>query len=278
MNLLVKFTDYADSFQAGHIYMNTLDFFWKNGFEDQKDILEGVFSSQRINDIQVKPDDEEFMKYQLADFQFQAVGFSYCNVFCMSTVTLNPLAVFPQRNLCSIELPPNMEKFGQYAVVVDNETEYLRRTHFAAKRYQYLCGRVNYYLPMNGDKLAEVNKPHILFKSRETFDMKIFGNQRKMYDSFDKIKKYEGQREWRLCLYRGEKSTEPFILEIGDISDITHKVRIERFEQELNRIKYRETSSLSSTIRYYGNVNRKTLRESFYHLGDDQVYILSLFG
>ena len=45
MHSLIKFfaeKKYLDEFISGQLYMNTLDYFWKNGFEEQKDIFEGV--------------------------------------------------------------------------------------------------------------------------------------------------------------------------------------------------------------------------------------------
>ena len=42
MRNLIRFTskeEYANQFLSGKIYMNTLSFYWSNGFEDQKDFM-----------------------------------------------------------------------------------------------------------------------------------------------------------------------------------------------------------------------------------------------
>ena len=43
MHLLTRFfsqKNFLDAFISGKLYMNTLDYFWNNGFEEQKDIFE----------------------------------------------------------------------------------------------------------------------------------------------------------------------------------------------------------------------------------------------
>ena len=45
---LIRFTSgsHAEEFMAGRLYMNSLGFFWNNGFEGQRDMLEGVAQMQ----------------------------------------------------------------------------------------------------------------------------------------------------------------------------------------------------------------------------------------
>ena len=45
MHCLIKYfanRQYLNDFLSGQLYMNTLDYFWSKGFEEQKDIFEGV--------------------------------------------------------------------------------------------------------------------------------------------------------------------------------------------------------------------------------------------
>lgn len=45
MHQLIKFfgkRNYAEQFLQGELYMNSLSYFWDNGFEEQKDLFEGV--------------------------------------------------------------------------------------------------------------------------------------------------------------------------------------------------------------------------------------------
>lgn len=54
MHLLTRFfsqKNFLDAFISGKLYMNTLDYFWNNGFEEQKDIFEGVVCTVPVKDF-----------------------------------------------------------------------------------------------------------------------------------------------------------------------------------------------------------------------------------
>lgn len=265
MRLLIKFTDYAEDFQNGTLYMNTLNYFWENGFEDQRDILEGVSakSSKDFSNINIP----SIKDYILSDYMFRAEGYKYCNVFCMYSLNIECYECFVKFNT-----NPDMIKFGKYAIIINDENEYYRRINAAAKKYSYLCGNVNYHrIPPSIS-----SRNHILLNSKQLFDSKIINIQHRR-DSFDKDEKYKYQSEWRLTLFRGIKSTEPFLLEIGDIRDISTCIKSEDFESEIsNHIK--NTKFDESNECYYGNIRRQHLREQFVKLGDDKCRLFLIFG
>ena len=254
--------------------MNTLSYFWNNGFEDQRDVMEGVILSAPPQNVDLLS--EDFTNYQLTDVQFRAVGYAFCNVFCMARFDIIPLMNVPGGRMVDIRTPISMKEFGDYVVIVDDEAEYLRRIHTAAKKYQYLCGNVHYHTPtLNGTVMK--NRPHILLQTENTFDIQQLNETKKKWDAFDKSVRYKGQNEWRLCLYRGVTSTEPFTLDIGDIRDITHMVQAKDLEKEIHRLKL-NPKFFQSVETYYGNASRKDLRESFYKLGNYKAWMFSTVG
>lgn len=254
--------------------MNTLHYFWNNGAEDQKDILEGVILSTSPQNIDFVPTD--FMNHQLTDIQFQAIGYAFCNVFCMSRFEIVPLMPVRGGKLVDIRTPTNMKNFGDYVVIVDDEEEYLRRINKAAKNYPYLCGKVHYHNPtLNGTPMEK--RPHIIVRREDALDIHKLNGVKKKWDAFDKSTRYRGQLEWRLCLYRGVTSIEPFELDIGDIRDITHMIKVNDLEKEIYKLK-NNPNFLKSTEAYYGNVSRKDLRELFYKLGDYKAWMFLTIG
>ena len=272
MHTLVKFTDYAESFINGCLYMNTLHYFWENGFQEQKDICEGVIGS--IPPEQIAGFEQYFYSVQGHDLQFQAVGYSFCNVFCMSIIDF--LSVPNGFTEMQAVYPPNMKKFGEKAVIIDDENEFLRRINSVAKNDHYLCGRVNYHTPRLNGKTNYL-KHSVMLRTQEAYKFSDFISKARKYDAFDKSDFYKLQNEWRLCLYRGVKSTEPFCLEIGSIKDIAHIVDTKDFIACIPSL-YDNPKVLDSVEAYYGNTDRHKLRDMFYQLGEYKAWMLSTIG
>lgn len=274
MHTLVKFTDYADSFINGCLYMNTLHYFWNNGFQEQKDIYEGIIGS--ITPEQAIGFDQDFLNVQGRDLQFQAVGYSYCNVFCMSIIDFIKPADFKNNSSIQAVYPPNMNEFGKYAVIIDDENEFLRRVNAASKNYNYLCGRVNYHTPLLNGKINPL-KHSITLRTDESYNFLDYYHQAKKYDAFDKSSFYKLQNEWRICLYRGLKSTEHFCLEIGGIKDIAHVIETKDFIKHIPTL-IKNPKIQKSVESYYGNTDRHKLRDMFYELGDNEAWGISTIG
>lgn len=275
MHVLIKFTklDYAKSFQQGKLYMNTLSWFWNNGFEDQKDILEGVIA--KIQPRNMSAFDPTFLNVQCEDFQIQACGYEFCNVFCMSKIDVN---VSPNGQI-RVTAPAKMDKFGEYAVIIDDEEEFLKRINRAITNngHKYLCGKIMYHSPKINGKNMTANH-QMLLKTANSYDIKQLirdANHRK-YDSFDKSTEYQYQNEWRLTLYRGVREQDAYLLDIGDLNDITHIVK----NSEINIIQLiNEHKNLSKSVDcYYGNVDRHELRDLFYQLGENKGWLYSTIG
>ena len=98
----------------------------------------------------------------------------------------------------------------------------------------------------------------------------------KKRDCFDKGIQYHAQNEWRAALYRGEKNTNAYRLNVGDLSDIISWFPIGQFHvgiaENVNHY------GLSDFQGWYGNVTRKEMRESFYELGDRRTVMFTTIG
>lgn len=270
MHKLVKFTteEFAAKFQSGKLYMNSLDYFMNNGFEGQNDTLEGVIlsaSPQRTVGIP-----SEFKNHIITDVFYQAVGFSFCHIFCMSCLDIVPVIITPSGTIFNITIPSNMENFGAYAVMIDDKAEFLRRINRAFTSQKYLCGRINYHSITLDGKKAEIGH-HLLVKNENAVPIAGIAGTVQRYDAFDKFDKYKYQNEWRICFYDGVAATEPYELDIGDIHDISHVIKTCNLEDEIFRLKSSD-KSLRTSEKFYGNVSRQELRTLFYGLGGNEAW------
>ena len=277
MHNLIKFFSkkkYLDEFISGKLHMNTLDYFWNNGFEDQKDIFEGVVCNVPVKDFRGFPID--FQAVQACDYRFRAEGYKYCNVLCFykqSYTTDGPFVNY--------EYNTKMEEFGQYVAFITNEREFLRRVGVAAEKekYKYLCGDVRYHQQMlNGKPGHQGNQMHLAMRGRyfTIEELKNRGLSIKKRDCFDKGIQYNGQNEWRVALYRGEKSTEAYKLDVGDLSDIIRWFPVEQFQKGI--AENVNLYGMSDFEGWYGNINRRDMREAFYELGEQKTTMFATIG
>ncbi len=267
-----KAMDYAEQFQRGSIYMNSLSWFMANGFEAQKDMMEGVIFTRRADKM---PVEQVLQQGMIFDARYQAKGYLYCNVCCLSAVNIH---IIDALGKTTITAPRNMEAFGEYAVIVQDTDAFAQRVIARCNQlnYKVLCGPVNYHAPQINGQIQE--KPaNMIFKSMEYIDIKsICTNASAAYDSFDKKNNYEGQNEWRICLYRGERSMEHYTLQVGDLSDITCVVDAREVctEEGLKHQILRLGPSRDDEQTYYGNISRRGLKQRFYALGDYQASLI----
>lgn len=271
--MLVKFTKYkyVENFRSGNLHMNSLSYFWNHGTEEQKDVFEGgILSISPQAFSGVFP--EDFLESQIRDFYFQAVGYEYCHVFCMAKIGFTPLINAKAGSLTDVSIPPDMEALGKYAIIIDDEAEFLRRINRAIGNEKYLCGPVNYHPSVLNGERSE-HQHNILLKIKQTFDINMIPGHHLKLDAFDKAERYRGQSEWRFCLYDGKKSTSAIDFDIGDLHDITHVVKTKCLIYEIRQL-YQDSCKFQPDI-YYGNASRKELRDLFYKLGDNQAWLLS---
>ena len=213
----IKFFDnpkYAADFIGGKFFCNTL-----SAFKD----LEGRDTSGRADRNEgttawLQPDQSVLeindFKFPPADFagpiQIQKNWLNHIHLFCIHaahTGTLD-LSNISNENIEDLRhemlIPDAALTLGEYAVVVKDVTEFIKRMKAAAQaqNYRLAHGRVTYYDP-------------------DTFH----GQFRDGESVFWKQNQFRHQREFRFALNTGLISDSPLILEIGDISDITMSLR-----------------------------------------------------
>lgn len=277
MHTLIKFIsrkEYVDDFLAGRLYMNSLDFFWNNGFDDQKDIFEGIICTVPVQDMTFLPID--FQSVQATDCRFRAEGYKYCNILCFYKQEF-----YSDGPFIHFDYNTKMTEFGEYAVIIKNKQELLRRVDKAIKanEYKYLCGSVCYHKQkLNGKESKEGNRLHLKVSDRyfEIDELIRLGYRITKRDCFDKDISYKVQNEWRISVYRGIKETNPFVLDIGRISDIVKVVPSAMLENELKKNISLYISNTQDC--YYGNIDKREMRELFYQLGDNKTSLFASIG
>lgn len=247
---------YLEQFLQGSIYMNSMGYFWnENAMEaamrkkreilkknpclnpdkiyiplenkapaGQMDMLEGTIATVDRFDAGF---DEKFANMQLTDVGLRAKGYQYCNLCCFYRydVGLND------------DVSDEIKKFGNYVAVIRNEQEFIRRIEEAvrASNFDFVCGNVEYKTIQKAGKTVAIGH-HAVFKSDDIRIVDITSEEYKdkfldRRDSFCKHIKYKNQKEWRIALYRGEKSTAAYRLELGDISDLVIWAPVDKMDK-----------------------------------------------
>lgn len=277
-HVLIKYISqkkFMDDFMAGSLYMNSLYYFWnefmledakkgkqiplselaKNKKYGQIDLFEGSVSTATIDEK------IEESKYFMSDYIYRAVGYGYCDILSFYKINLSYLNdIFVSYNTSDM-----MQSLGGYVAIIKDKNELIRRIQNKCKEngYKFLSGNVSYRQVMrNGVQRKEGNS--VIAKADVVVDIR---NLKQKRDAFIKMNKYSYQNEWRVALYRGEKDTSAFRLEIGDISDIVECCSVEDIESVINGLLRNNQIKYSSDI-WEGNVDRKEMRELFYALGD----------
>lgn len=272
--------EYRDQFVAGKLYMNTLDYFWNNGFDDQKDLFEGVVCTVPVKEFGAFP--TVFQSAQATDFRFRAEGYKYCNVCCFSRIDYVSSPAGSLGHLISYNYNPKMTEFGSYAVLIKNEDKFINRVRDAAnsKGYKYLCGNVNYKKLMKDGRLTKEG-PLTYWAAKDKYftiqELENRGIKIKRRDCFDKSVNYEAQKEWRIALYRGIKDTKAYTLDIGDLSDIVTSFDASELTKVLEH-NMNCGNPISEFEGWRGNTDRKEMRELFYKLGDNKTIMFATIG
>ena len=207
---------HADSFVRGELYANRLSWFKNIESSDGRgDEYEGAVMPQRdnlvikltarnqetgeVDEITITPDE------LVAPPVLQLDRFNDLNLFCMYAAhssDFEPQTDDPLQELKThIEIPEDCLKLGRYAVAITDVGEFVRRVHAAASRegYEIARGYVEYYDPEIGTPLEPLSE-RAVFRKREEF---------------------AHQREYRFAIDTGTRGSEPVVLNIGDIDDIT---------------------------------------------------------
>lgn len=223
LHVFVKFFScekYRNEFLDGKLYMNTIEYFKKYEEVVNSNIAdknEALMAWLQPNDVKVKLQLGE-TEYELSSKDFAAPltisvsAHNKCNVFCLTyfhshnidvdspfdTVTFNKLQSY-------FTLGEGVEELGEFAVMI-NPTVFLKRVkeniEILVENKQVHASAfkpVTYYDEVNSSLALNVQSDAV----------------------FHKQSKYSHQSEFRVCIFRDNELNEPFVLDIGDVRDIT---------------------------------------------------------
>ena len=148
--ILTKFFEkksYQEDFIKGNFYLSSLATFTKTYAErglmeaaaqgdryareilkkqrnkSQRDVLEGTIAS--IPPSRAKEFPADMRSVMCTDMMIRALGYDYCNVMCFCKMEYRQQIVKGKMSIAWHE--SNMKDFGEYAIIVKNPKEYIRR-------------------------------------------------------------------------------------------------------------------------------------------------------
>lgn len=188
--------------------------------------------------------------------------------------------VYPLRYGIPLNEESNMKDFGEYAIIVKNPKEFIRRLDKAIsnKNYQYICGDVNYH-PMTLNNKPVNNKHSMTLGLDKPIIVKDFLKRSKKidYDAFDKCDSYKNQNEWRIAVNNGVADEQPLRINVGNLSDIIEKVDRRDLANKMREL-FLGFEIFSIEKGYYGNISRAEMKEAFYCLGENKGNIMVNIG
>jgi hypothetical protein len=187
--------DHMEQFRKGQLYMNTLKYFRDLESDPARaDRYEGATHIFQPKDVIMTLSAPGFGEIVIDSKDLAAAttlsmsSELRCNIFCLHATT---------EPVNGTLFPPEHEWFGDSMVLVLNTQEFLDRVVAAAKA-RNVSGRA---------------------KRVEYFDDEAYTGK---LDRFRKSKCFAHQREYRIAL--DSPGTDPLILDVGDITDITSEV------------------------------------------------------
>lgn len=195
---------YIESTRSGFLYMNPLSFFRKIEQKGVGDEEEGIMSTNGLGNIIYNGEVVAKVK--------NIKTFIDCPIFCASSIYLNQVEIghyeytFPSEMLK--EFMPDSTK--QYSLLLLQKEDFIQRIDKA---------------------LLKKNLQGYTRDVKYTDEIKTFSQKEFYKYAFRKRPIYEYQHEWRLVINMGIDKNEHYILDIGDISDITRQYPIKNNEQ-----------------------------------------------
>ncbi len=201
---------YAEQFMRGRLYANKLAYFRKlEGDSNRADAYEGVGLLRGDLDLSVSIDGSQSERIiipecELAEpIEVRMNWTEHVNLLCMyaahsGTYTNIADDRIDQFKKEQIEIPKECLEFGQYAVLITNVLQFVKRVKDAVRKTEDygLVGRLVRY---GGKPPIDVTGVDTIFHKREH---------------------YKNQREYRFAVFTGSDIRDPLILETGDLSDI----------------------------------------------------------
>lgn len=169
---------------------------------------------------------------------------------------------------------------GSWIVVIDNPCELISRLRTAVQQlgYDFVAAPVEYRdsVQLNPSKVV---KSTMVFKSHDPLPAyMVFPNEISHFNAgvFVKNVRYANQAEWRIAVNRNERSYEPLILKLGDLTDIAHLTRRTELAEDLQRV--RGCSVPYLTRGCFGTKTSQELSQDLFELGNEGVFITLTIG
>lgn len=265
---------WAEQFLRGDVYMNTLGYFWNEGNIEQRDFLEGACASFDPRIMQGFP--KELLDVLAKESYAIPRGASYCNVCCFSCALIKQV----DTKVDLIELPDPSLDLGSWIVVIDNPLELISRLRKAVLSlgYDFVAAPVEYRDSIQLNP-TEVVKSSMDLKSHAPLPAyMVFPNGVPHFNAgvFVKNNRYANQAEWRIAVNRNERSYEPLILKLGDLTDIVHLTRRTELAEDLQRIHSCSVPYLTRGC--FGTKTSQELSQDLFELGNEEVFITLTAG
>ena len=219
---IYKEEKWANDLMAGRLYANRLSYFRRAEKAEEVGLYQGdpdegsiVHQRHSIDKLMIGKQD---MTNDVVQIRIQMDWMKHLNLFCVYAGHSGSFEEISQDNLVAfrkqIELSDEMLRFGNYAVVVSNTSEFINRVENAVKVQNFALyrGLVKYYDPgVESVELGHGLLP-VLYKPG--------------------VFKY--QKEYRFVIGTGTVGEESITLDIGDISDIAVKMDADEINGSLN--------------------------------------------
>lgn len=217
---IVEEEKYADDFMSGKLYMNPLNYF-KN-YEDKQEEIRGdpdeglgaILQPQKmelkIADMVIKPSE------LTGPIKFRFNSSDSLNAFCMYSLNCGNLETITKDQIpilkTQLMIPDSCLEFGSICVVVADVKKFINRVKESIKKSNISgrMGLVEYY---------DESSKHSFF------DQARIG--------FYKRNKFSDQKEYRIIVERITNQAEPFVLNVGDLSDICKKTTPQQLNETI---------------------------------------------
>ena len=203
-------------------------------------------------------------------------GAGYCNVCCFSCVLIKQV----DTRVDLIELPDPGLDLGSWIVVIDNPCELISRLRAVVLQlgYDFVAAPVEYRDSVQLNP-SEVVKSTMDLKSHDPLPAyMVFPNGVPHFNAgvFVKNVRYVNQAEWRIAVNRNERSYEPLILKLGDLTDIAHLIRRTELTDDLQRVHGCSVPYLTRGC--FGTKTSQELSQDLFKLGNEELFITLTVG
>lgn len=272
----VAIRKHAQDISDGHLYMNSLGYFWDSGTREQCDIFEGTSAVLKNKNTGFTQD---FVDVNAYDMRVRLSAYRYVSLFCCYRLDFDE-----QTGILNLPNKAIIDGLGNYAVVIIDEDSFCRRIIQKAseEKYDCICGDVRYHTPMKDGQIMNPRNT-LTMMSHDEIDLEnvtpVDSIRRKM-DCFDKWAKFRHQNEWRICLNRMSRDAGHVVYDVGDLSSIVRIYSANEFPLAMVKFfkpdKIGEVAEQSKCFR--GNVTRKQFAEGVQALKPGKGHILAIIG